>query len=70
MGGIGRLVSGGLSNRHSVGESCPLQHTHTHNFYTVSALSPSFSLSHLVISWSEPFPWRTIAVEMDYDYKG
>lgn len=67
VGGIGRLISGGLSNRHSVGEGCPFQHAHTH-FYTVIALSPS--LSHLVISWSEPFPWRTIAVEMDYDYKG
>lgn len=45
-------------------------HKHTHYLYTVIALSPSFSLTHLVISWSEPFPWRTIAVEMDYDYKG
>lgn len=50
------------SNRHSVGES--FTHTQTQHFYTIIALSLSVSLS-----WSEPFPWRTIAVEMDYDIK-
>lgn len=44
MGGIGRLVSGGLSNRHSVGRELPPS-THTHCSYTVIALSPSVSLS-------------------------
>lgn len=74
VGGIGRLVSGGLSNRHSVDESSPLQHTQTYTIslhcYCSFSFFLSHSLSHLVISWSETFPWRTIAVEMDYDYKG
>lgn len=68
VGGIGRLISGGLSNRHSLCESSCLQHTHT--ISRLLALFLCLSLTHLVISWSEIFPWRTIAVEMDYDYKG
>lgn len=42
VGGIGRLISGGLSNRHSVGEGCPFQHAHT---YTLLHCYCSFSLS-------------------------
>lgn len=68
MGGIGRLISGALSNRYSLCESSCLQHTHT--ISRLLALFLCLSLTHLVISWSEIFPWRTIAVEMDYDYKG
>lgn len=52
-------------------------HTHTCTFpHSVSSLLLLLvfhflsSLSHLVISWSVPFLWRTTAVEMDYDYEG
>lgn len=61
-------VEGGtFCNGHCVGESSTPTHWFGFSFY--GTISSSFSL----IWWCHGvslYPWRTIAVEMDYDYKG
>lgn len=64
------LGGGGLVMLVSGGEPSLIGTVLLHTYTLFLRRYFSLFLSHLAISWRELFPWRTVTVEMDYDYQG